>query len=263
MTDRAVTSTERYTLGYDAAALAFVGRRTLQSHGEFFIGHLRDGMHVLDVGCGPGSITVGVAARIGSGFVTGLDLSESQVELASQRAEETGVSNVRFQTGNAYQLPFDDGQFDAVFCHALLEHLGEPVRAMREFLRVLKPRGVMAVAAPDWSAFLYAPPSAELVAAVKAYEALQVANGGDVNVGHKLSLHAAAAGFEQIKQQARYENFEPVSVITDVLAATLDLAGQEEHAQTLRDWQRTPHAMFAEAWVMCTGFKPVAHGMAR
>ena len=97
---------------------------------------------------------------------------------------------------------------------------------------------------------------------MKAYEALQVANGGDVNAGHKLSQHAVAAGFENVHQRARYENFEPVSIITDVLAATLYLAGQGEHAQTLRDWQRTPHAMFAEAWVTCTGFRPAAHGSA-
>jgi SAM-dependent methyltransferase len=183
-------SPERYTLGYDDAALAFVGRRTLQSHGAFFIEYLQDGMQVLDVGCGPGSITLGIAACIGSGHVTGVDLSESQVRLAAQAAAEQGVSNARFQTGSAYELPFADAQFDAVFSHALLEHLSEPARAMREFLRVLRPGGVMGVATPDWSSFLYGPSSPALVAAVKAYEALQVANGGDVDIGHKLSQYA-------------------------------------------------------------------------
>jgi ubiquinone/menaquinone biosynthesis C-methylase UbiE len=249
-------SPERYTLGYDDAALAFVGRRTLQSHGAFFIEYLQDGMQVLDVGCGPGSITLGIAACIGSGHVTGVDLSESQVRLAAQAAAEQGVSNARFQTGSAYELPFADAQFDAVFSHALLEHLSEPARAMREFLRVLRPGGVMGVATPDWRSFLYGPSSPALVAAVKAYEALQVANGGDVDIGHKLSQYAVDAGFERVKQRARYENFEPLSIITDVLAATLDRAGQPEHARTLRDWERTPHAMFAEAWVTCTGFRP-------
>ncbi len=248
-------STERYTLGYDAPALAFVGRRTLDSHGAFFVEHLQPGMQVLDIGCGPGSITLGIAARLGAGRVTGVDLSEEQMRMATENARTSGVSNVRFQPASAYHLPFDGGQFDAVFSHALIEHLNEPVRALREFLRVLKPSGVMGVATPDWSGFLYGPSNPALRAAVKAYEGLQVANGGDVNVGHKLSQYAVEAGFEKVNQQARFENFEPVSIITDLLAAKLEDAGQPEHAQTLREWARTPHAMFAEAWVACVGYR--------
>jgi ubiquinone/menaquinone biosynthesis C-methylase UbiE len=247
---------ERYTLGYDNAALTFVGRRRLDFHGAFFIGHLKEGMQVLDVGCGPGSITLGIASRIGRGRVTGVDLSESQVQLASRAAVEQGVSNAQFRTGSAYQLPFADGQFDAVFSHALLEHLSEPVRAMREFLRVLKAGGIAALVAPDWSGFLYGPSSPTLRAAVKAFEALQVANGGDVNVGHKLSQYAVDAGFTRVSQRAYYENYEPVSIVTDVVASNLDKASQHDHARVLREWACTPHAMFAEAWVGCIGYRP-------
>jgi len=247
---------ERYTLGYDASALAFVSRRTLESHGAFFLAHLEPGMQVLDVGCGPGSITVGIASRIGNGRVIGVDMSESQVRLAERTAAERRVPNASFRTGNAYDLPFGDAQFDALFSHALLEHLTEPVRAMRECLRVLKPGGVLAVAAPDWGGFLYGPPSAELDAAVNAFEALQIGNGGDVTIGRKLSQFAAEAGFEGVTQRAHYENFDPVSIIADLLAAKLDAAGQAAHARTLRAWQRTPLAMFAEAWVTCVGYRP-------
>ena len=248
---------ERYTLGYDEAALAFVGRRTLDSHGAFFIDHLREGMRVLDIGCGPGSITMGIAARIGYGRVTGVDLNESQVQLAMQTAARKDLSNIEFRTASAYELPFADAQFDAVFSHALIEHLSEPVRAMREFLRVLEPGGVMGVATPDWGGFLYGPSNPRLVAAVKAYEAMQVRNGGDVTVGRKLSQYAVDAGFENVKQRARYENFEPVSIITDLLSAKLERDGQADHAQVLCDWERTPHAMFAEAWVACIAYRPM------
>ena len=247
---------ERYTLGYDDAALAFVGRRTLESHGAFFIEHLRDGMRVLDVGCGPGSITAGIARRIGRGRVTGVDLSETQIQLAKQRLVQQGISNANFRMANAYELPFDDAQFDAVFSHALIEHLGEPERAIGEFLRVLKPGAVMGVATPDWSGFLYGPSSPPLKAAVRTYEAMQVRNGGDVTVGHKLSQYAVEAGFERVEQRARYENFTPISIITDLLSAKLEQDGEVEHARLLRDWARLPHAMFAEAWVSCVGFRP-------
>lgn len=247
---------ERYTLGYDPSALAFVGRRTLESHGAFFVEHLTDGMQVLDVGCGPGSMTIGIAARVGTGRVTGVDLSASQVQLGKQRAVQQDVSNAQFQTGSAYDLPFQDSQYDAVFSHALLEHLSEPARAMNEFRRVLKPGGVMGVATPDWSGFLFGPATTASQTAVKAYEALQAGNGGDVNAGNKLSQYAVDAGFERVRSRARYENFEPVTIITDLLAAKLEEAGQLKHAEALRKWAHTPHAMFAEAWVACVGYRP-------
>ena len=72
----------------------------------------------------------------------------------------------------------------------------------------------------------------------------------------KLSQYAVEAGFERVTLEARYENFQPLTIITDLLAAQLERAGQREHAATLRAWQRTPHAMFAEAWVACVGYAP-------
>jgi ubiquinone/menaquinone biosynthesis C-methylase UbiE len=197
---------------------------------------------------------LGIAARIGEGEVVGVDMSDSQVQLAARRAAEHGVRNARFRTGDAYALPFDDGQFDAVFSHALLEHLREPLRAMRELRRALKPGGVMGVATPDWSGFLVGPLSLALEAALDAFKARQAGNGGDVNVGHKLSQYAVEAGFERVSLEARYENFQPLTIITDLLAAQLEAAGRPEHARTLREWERTPHAMFAEAWVACVGY---------
>lgn len=247
---------ERYTLGYDASALAFVSRRTLQSHGSFFIEHLNEGMQVLDVGCGPGSITAGIAQCIGGGSVTGVDLSASQVALAEQTCAQRGLTNARFRTASAYELPFADASFDALFSHALIEHLGEPLRAMREFFRVLRPGGVMGVVTPDWGGFLVGPLSPPVQDAIDAFKALQIANGGDVNVGHKLSTYAVDAGFVNVSQRARYENFDPVSIIVDLLCAQLERAGRVDQAQTLRTWQRVPHAMFCEAWVACVGYRP-------
>ena len=249
-------SEENYTFGFEEAALAFMSRRTLKTHGGFFAAHLKRGMHVLDVACGPGSITIGIAERVGSGRVTGVDLEESQVALARSAAAEHGITNADFQTGDAYALPFDDAQFDALFCNALLEHVSDPEKVLRECLRVLKPGGVVGVAGPHWSRFLIAPMNPALAAAIEAFTGLQRSNGGDVDVGGKLSQLALDAGFERVKLRAAYQNYDPVWLITEMLMETLDEAGQTIHAQTLREWSNFPHATFAMAWGRCIGFKP-------
>ena len=168
---------ETYTLGYSDTALGFVSRRTLESHGAFFIPYLQQGMRVLDCGCGPGSITFGIAARIGPGSVVGVDMDESQVRLAAANAAARGAANVSFRTGSAYGLPFADASFDAVFSHALLEHLSQPVKALREFQRVLRPGGVAGVCAPDWGGFLCSPPTQEIQAALCAHNEIKTETG--------------------------------------------------------------------------------------
>ena len=247
---------EHYTLGYDMRAMRFLVRRTLDSHGAFILPFLVPGLEVLDAGCGPGVMTRELARRLGTGSVVGLDMSAAQVRLAADAATSEGLSNVRFETGSAYQLPFPDASFDLVFSHALLEHLRAPQRAMAEFLRVLRPGGIVGVATPDWGGFLFGPPSPALTAAVQAYMALQQRNGGDVFVGRRLAQLAVDAGFEQVRSRTRYENYDPLSIIGELLAFQLEDDGQIAHAATLRAWQRSPHGMFAQAWVGCTGRKP-------
>src|SRR5437868_5149484 len=128
---------ETYTLGHSRPAMDFMSRRTFESHGRFFNTQLRPGIRVLDCACGPGSVTLGIARRIAPGEVTGVDFNDSQVEHATSAAAAAGVKNARFVRASCYELPFADGSFDAVFSHALLEHLSEPKRALAVFHRVL------------------------------------------------------------------------------------------------------------------------------
>jgi ubiquinone/menaquinone biosynthesis C-methylase UbiE len=112
-----------------------MAKRTIESHGAFFLPYLQTGLSVLDCGCGPGSITMGIAARVAPGEVVGIDFAQSQIE----RAKATAIQsrNVEFETGDCYSLSFDSGKFDRVFSHALMEHLADPVRALRELYRIL------------------------------------------------------------------------------------------------------------------------------
>jgi SAM-dependent methyltransferase len=249
---------EHYTLGYAAAAVAFVARRRLDPDGAALMPFLRPGAAVLDCGCGPGTVTADIAQRVDGGTVVGVDLDASQVRLARERARQLGLANLSFEQGDAYRLPFDDGRFDTVFTHALLEHLREPARAMREFRRVLRPGGVAVMCTPDWSGFLFSPRTPALVHAVRTYCELQNRNGGDVEMGHKLRDYALQAGFEQVRATARYENYQPLSVIGDLVAWTLDSAGLPEPARAMRDWAALPDGMFAQAWVSCIGFRPAS-----
>jgi ubiquinone/menaquinone biosynthesis C-methylase UbiE len=129
----------------DAAVSQRIAGRAATEFAAFLLPHLKPGMSVLDVGCGPGSITLGLAVAVAPGPVVGLDIERAHVENAMKLASESGVHNVRFEVGDAYTLPVPDASFDAVFAHALLIHLAEPVRALREFRRVLRPGGVAAV----------------------------------------------------------------------------------------------------------------------
>ncbi len=247
---------ETYTPGYSSTAEAFMLRRRLEPNGAFFLPYLKPGITVLDCGCGPGTITRDIAQHIATGRVTGLDFSLSQVERAARDAQAAGIRNIDFRQGSVYELPFAEDAFDAVFSHALLEHLRDPGRAAAEFLRVLKPGGMLGVCTPDWGGFVVAPPAPDVMEAFEAYKALQNRNGGDVCCGRKLGGYVAGAGFENVNMSSRYENYDPLTVIGDFLAVNFDEAGDAMHAAIWREWGRRPNGMFSQAWVACTANKP-------
>jgi len=144
-----------YTLGYDPREQRRMGGRTASQAAHFVLPYLRTGMRVLDCGCGPGSITIGLATLVAPGEVVGIDVEPRQVAVAQARAKENGIGNVRFEEASAYHLPFPDGAFDAVFAHAVLAHLRHPLGALLEFRRVLNQRGVVGVSDLDWGTVLW------------------------------------------------------------------------------------------------------------
>ncbi len=244
-----------YTPGHTQNATHFMAQRNLESHGEFFKPYLKPDLQILDVGCGPGSITLGLAEIASEGQVTGIDFAASQIELAKAQTESAKIKNVEFQTGSCYELPFEDGMFDRVFSHALMEHLTEPHKAIQEFKRVLKPGGIIGLCSPDADGWMLAPVSEELNLAAQAYISLQDSNGGNLRVGKKLGNYLDQSGFEKVQVQARYENFQPLELIGEYLAVQLEKADQTEHAETFRNWYSSSYGMFAQSWISAVGTK--------
>jgi SAM-dependent methyltransferase len=252
----------RYTPGYTDVSVAFMAARTVEEHGAFFAPHLRPGAWLLDCGCGPGSITLGLARLVAPGGVIGVDREPSQVAAAVRAASGGRGSNARFLAAEADRLPFADASFDAVFSHALLEHLADPVGALREFRRVLRPAGRVGVCSPDWDGFVLAPDSAEVRRALAVYAGMQRSNGGDPGAGRRLGDHLAEAGFTGIVMSARYECYADRHRIAEYLAHNLEASahdGGEDRAwaaQELRSWARRPYGLFAQCWVAATAAAP-------
>jgi len=244
---------ENYTPGHSKNAVAFMATRTFESHCGFFAPYIDDSVKVLDVGCGPGSLTMGIAERAKS--VIGVDFGESQIETARQTAAESQIAGVEFVTASCYELPFENNSFDRVFSHALMEHLAEPVDALREFLRVLKPGGIVGVCSPDFDGRLLAPSTSELETAADAYANLQASNGGDLRIGKKLGGYLIDAGFVDVQMSARYECYPQLNFIGEYLALQLNLANMPDHADCFRRWSKSTTGMFAQSWVSAIGVK--------
>ena len=130
---------ETYTHGHHESVLRSHTWRTVENSAAYLLPYLQSGLDVLDVGCGPGTITLDLARRIGPGTVVGIDRSSDVLEEA--RRAGARVSNVRFESGDVYDLAYPDDSFDVVHAHQLLQHLSDPVGALREMLRVCKPGG--------------------------------------------------------------------------------------------------------------------------
>ena len=204
--DPAPAAGEAYAFTGSADFAGFMAAtRSAAAQAAFVRPHLRPGMALLDCGCGPGSITVGLAELVAPGSVTGVDTDAAQVERARALAAARGVANVRFDEASVYALPFPDGAFDAVFAHALLEHLQHPVEALREMRRVAAPAGVVGVRTRDWEGLLLAPAEAALLESVALWERLSRRTGGDPRRGKHLRALLREAGFARAEASASYD----------------------------------------------------------
>src|SRR5215475_1585670 len=134
-----------YTLGYNQGALEQMRYRTAERCCTFFRHHVRADSHILDCGCGPGSITVGLAKWAPDGQTVGIDLGADQLDEARALARDLGIENITFRQADIFDLPFEDDSFDVVFSQTVLYHIPNTEKAIAEIKRVLRPGGLVAL----------------------------------------------------------------------------------------------------------------------
>ena len=151
---------DTYTHGHHESVVKSHSERSVEDSAAFLFPHLTTEMRLLDVGCGPATITCDLATHVAE--VVGIEPPGSVLDTARANAASRGVANVSFEEGSVYELRFDDDSFDAAYAHQVLQHLSDPVRAIEEMVRVTKPGGVVAIRDADYRAMAWYPQPPEL-----------------------------------------------------------------------------------------------------
>jgi SAM-dependent methyltransferase len=187
-----------YTHGYHESVLRSHRWRTAANSAAYLLPHLARGIALLDVGCGPGTITADLAALVAPGQVTAVEVTPGALALARAEIVGRGAPNVAFAVADVLALGFADAAFDVVHAHQVLQHVGDPVRALRQMRRVCKPGGLVAARDGDCAAFTWFPAIPELDDWQALYLRAARANGGEPAAGRRLLSLARQAGFTAV-----------------------------------------------------------------
>ena len=250
-----------YTHGHTDAVLRSHRWRTAENSAGHLLPRLREDARILDVGCGPGTITADLARRVPAGSVVGLDRSPEVIEEAGATARRAGVTNVELAVGDVYALDHPNDSFDVVHAHQVLQHLSDPVAALREMGRVCRPDGIVAVRDSDYSAFTWWPAVPELDEWLDVYRTVARGNDAEPDAGRRLKSWALAAGLDVVASTAGtwcFSEPEDVAWWGDLWAERIvgsrlaeqarerGLAGSGDLARIAQGWRRW--AGQADAW---------------
>ena len=188
-----------YTHGHHESVLRSHRWRTADNSAGYLLPRLHPGMRLLDVGCGPGTITMDLADLVGlTGRVTALERTGDALDLARAEAQRRGTANVELVTGDVSALALPDDSCDVGHAHQVLQHVDDPVLALREMRRVCRPGGTVAVRESDYSAFTWFPAVPELDRWLEVYLEVARSNAAEPDAGRRLLSWANAAGFSAV-----------------------------------------------------------------
>ncbi len=262
-----------YTMGYGDEFLQLLDRRSAQTHAAGLLPHLRPGLRVLDFGCGPGTISLGLAKAVEPGEFHGIDMEESQIAIARAAAEAGGHANATFHVGDVTDTPFEDGYFDVAFCHTVLTHVPDTAAALNEAKRVLKPGGLIFSRELTVSSSFIEPGEDKMRSAWNTFAKLLAGNGGHPEMGKELRSHFLAAGLADVRGIASFDSFgtteeagffcqfvldwfiAPEIVEVAVKHGLATRAQFDQWRDDLEEWRQTPGCFAALAFGECTGTK--------
>ncbi|KAJ5281040.1 methyltransferase-UbiE family protein [Penicillium angulare] len=191
---------QTYTNDHSPSVLQTYTWRDANNSAAYLLSYLQPHMSILDVGCGPGSITIDLARKVPQGHVVGVEYVSDPLDGARSLASSEGVTNVSFEVGDIHNLPFPENTFDVVHAHQVLQHIEDPVQAFKEMRRVVKEGGIVAVQETSTST-LY-PESEGIAAWSDLQDQMRQAKGNFMKAGTQLHVWAKGAGFplEKIKK---------------------------------------------------------------
>ncbi|RJQ79732.1 SAM-dependent methyltransferase [Pseudonocardiaceae bacterium YIM PH 21723] len=181
-----------YTHGHHSSVLRSHSSRTAANSAAYLLPHLRPEHSLLDVGCGPGTITADFAGLVGQ--VTAIEQNAEALALA----EHTRDLGVRLEVADVHRLPFPDDSFDVVHAHQVLQHVTDPVQALREMRRVCKPGGLIAARDSDYPKMAWYPEPPELDEWMSLYLRTARHNGGEPAAGRYLKTWVQRAGCSEV-----------------------------------------------------------------
>ena len=263
-----------YTLGFSQEILDALMRRTADTNAAHLLPYLKPGMRILDVGCGPGNISVGLAQAVAPGELHGIDNEESQVNVARAIAARYQQENAIFHVSDAGSLPFEDGYFDAVHFHDVLMHIPATQLVLAESKRVLKPGGVISCREMICESCFTYPDFGILRRTWDMFEDVIATGDGHPQMGKDLKTQLHGAGFVDSRISASFEIYatpEEVAFIHQVAqewflaeemqeqaisfgASTQDL--NEDIQKEYSRWKDHPGAVCGLAFGVALAFKP-------
>jgi SAM-dependent methyltransferase len=248
--------------------------RSAAEYADFVLPRIGRDHRVLDVGCGPGSITLGLAEVAGD--VTGMDVDDAEFTDARAYAADHGIANVRFLEGSIYRLEFPDASFDVCTMFAMLETLDDPTAALAEVRRVVKPGGLVAASSIEYGGLILHGPDEPLLRRFYELRLRLWEAQGDVHPerGRELRGLFLTAGFEEVESVTTYFSYGTeervrsfglgraadcrdewyVEGVTRLLLA--DQAEIDELERAWIRWSASPDAFAAFAWGRATGRRP-------
>ena len=247
--------------------------RTAAVYADFLVPHLRADAMLLDVGCGGGSISVGLAPKVG--FVVGIDVDDDDFVEARAHVVEHGLDNVEFRVGSVYALGVPDASFDACLAHSVLEALDRPLDALREIHRALRPGGVVGVASVEYDGLILNGAQEPLLRRFyEIRERLWLLDGANPYLGRALRGLLDAAGFERVDATTSAMSYGTADSVRSFGLGRADdcrdewyssqavahgLASAEELDEMRRawiEWSGSADAYASFSWCRAIGFTP-------